>query len=438
MPWRLINDCSAIDTDLITCAEYQLFIDETETNRQPLHWKNERFALGTAKQPITGIKPQDALAFCDWLNKQEAGSGFKYRLPTLSEAHQSLIPSSSIGYWCTDGENFVLEGIGKTQWENWQDQYQQLLELSCVRDLVEALIFGLESIFELDINLILLIDLISSLSRQYPSTNNRVRARNHSLKRIREQVRKQGHDLLEELSRVEQWYIELEQGFILDQNQVFERLRELAAQLEHNLVFDSDVVLDLDLVRDIDLGFRGELTMDLDLAHYLATYRDQLLLKTRNFASLLTLDLARELTESLEPSQDFTRAVSGIKDIDLKLVNNLTSELDGAWALNRPLYRHKNKEIELAFDCLEYFKKYDNYHVLRYSLLLISACWHWLCDFDYSLIDLPNKKAKQLQQDYLQQKEQVLNIYSSFLLLAQRQEGKMPAWEGIRLVRVRK
>ncbi|ELR96754.1 SUMF1/EgtB/PvdO family nonheme iron enzyme [Gloeocapsa sp. PCC 73106] len=437
MPWRLIDDGSAIDTDLITCAEYQLFIDETEVNRRPLHWENSRFVPGTAKNPVTGVKPEDALAFCAWLNRQEVNSGFKYRLPTVNEANQSLIAPASVGYWCTNGENILLEGIDLEQWQIWEREHCQLLKLSCVQDLVNGLIFLLESILDLDISLILIIDRSLSKTRKYAVTSNRVRARNHALKRVREQVRNLGLDLVQELTRTEALALEFKKDLIWEQSQIFERLRELATQLDHNLVFDSDVVLDLDLVRDIDLGIKGELTVDLDLAHYLASYREQLLLQTRDFAGLLTLDLAGELTQSLLSGQYFGETVTKMQDLDLKQINYLFRELERTLALNRSLYRHRQKEIELAFNCLKYFTPRNNYTLARSSLLLISACWHWLSCLDYSFTNLPPKEIRSLQKDYTERKKQVLNIYSSFLLLAQRQTGKMPAWEGIRLARLK-
>lgn len=435
MSWRLINANCEIDTDLITCAEYQLFLEETNSNRQPFHWENPHFLPGMAKLPIAGIKPEDAIAFCTWLNEQESGV-FRYRLPTLAEANQTIITEST-GYWCKEAENFVIGGISQEQWQIWQDNYSHSLELSCLRDCVEALIFCLESISQLDIDLILTIDRSQSHSRRSNLSNNRVRARNHSLKRIREQIRQSATDLVRELNRVEAFALDIQQEFIVEQNQIFERLRELAAQLERNLAFDSDLVLDLDLVRDIDLGLRGDLTRDLDLAHYLATYRERLLLQTRNFATLLTGNLVAQLTKSLLNSSDFAQTVNNMTNLELKQVNNLTRELEQAIALTQSPHQQRHKQIELAMDCLKYFLTQNSYKVARYALLLISACWYWLSQLDYSNNKLFNKKDKKRQQEYYEQQEQVLKVYSAFLLLEQRKTGKIPPWEGLRLVRVK-
>jgi hypothetical protein len=266
-------------------------------------------------------------------------------------------------------------------------------------------------------------------------SNNRIRARNHSLKRIREQVRQSACDVGQDLARVTEFAVEIKQEFVLEQKEVFERLRELAAQLERNLLFKSDVILDLDLVRDIDVGLQGELILDLDLAHYLATYRDRLLLQSRNLASLLTLDIVPKLTKSLLATQDFSQTVNTIAELDLKQINNLTSELEKALALSRSQNQQRQKQIDLAFDCLKYFLSQNDYTVARYSLLLISACWYWLSRLDYSNSNLPQKKVKKLQEDQTKQQEQVLSLYSAFLLLAERKKGVIPPWEGLRLVR---
>jgi len=432
----LINGYYEIDTGLITCAEYQLFIDATDITRRPCHWDNPHFSLGMAKLPIAGVKSDDAVAFCNWLNKQDS-SGFKYRLPTLTEANQVPIQESTIGYWCSDNGNYIIGGITEEQWKTWQSSHANLLDSICAQDLVDSLIFLLESINDIDIDLILTIDSSRLNSNKYNSNLNRLRARNHSLKIIREQVRNSARELVQELKLIQEFANQLKQKCILEQDYVFEYLQQIGSQLEHNLLFNSDIVLDLDLVRDIDLGLDSNLTADLDLAHYLAIYRERLLLQTRNFASLLVLNLARDLTNSLIESQNFRDDLDKIADLDLKKVNNLTRELEHALVLTRLQHKQNQKQIELAFDCLKYFLAQNSYVIARYCLLLISACWYWLSRFEYNFNNLSSKKTKSLQEDYQQQQRQILKIYNSFLLLQERKNGKIPAWEGIRLVRFR-
>ena len=98
-----IDETTEIDQSYITCAEYQLFINAQRAKRkyvQPDHWTTKHFAPGTAKQLITGIRAHDAVAFCAWLTQQQSLPGFRYRLPTSSEASEHPMLEKSIGYWC--------------------------------------------------------------------------------------------------------------------------------------------------------------------------------------------------------------------------------------------------------------------------------------------------------------------------------------------------
>jgi len=99
-----IDENTLIDKSLITCAEYQLFIDETRTQGkyfQPDHWSSFQFLAGQSQLPILGIRPSDAKAFCVWLTQRETGV-WCYRIPTSAEAADyPLSPSglSPLGYW---------------------------------------------------------------------------------------------------------------------------------------------------------------------------------------------------------------------------------------------------------------------------------------------------------------------------------------------------
>jgi hypothetical protein len=111
-----IDDNTFIDDMLVTCAEYQLFIDEMlnkEKYHQPDHWTTYQFPKGQAHQPILGVRHSDAEAFCTWLSERETRS-CRYRLPTLEEARTSIIKSQqqiTFGYWTnkTGPECFVWD-----------------------------------------------------------------------------------------------------------------------------------------------------------------------------------------------------------------------------------------------------------------------------------------------------------------------------------------
>ncbi len=112
--WYMLDDQRSISADYITCAEYQLFLDEMRTKEeyyQPDHWTDFRFTRGQADTPVAGVRGSDAEAFCAWLNARQQGS-MRYRLPTPNEsqsypARQHEPPLSA---WCRDSEgNLVLD-----------------------------------------------------------------------------------------------------------------------------------------------------------------------------------------------------------------------------------------------------------------------------------------------------------------------------------------
>lgn len=102
-----VDEDRYVDTNLITHAEYQLFLDAMRGENkfyQPDHWKGCKFPVGQGRSPVTGVRVSDAIAFCEWLNKQE--DEWQYRLPhpqeTNSEPLQELSEEIFIGYWIKD------------------------------------------------------------------------------------------------------------------------------------------------------------------------------------------------------------------------------------------------------------------------------------------------------------------------------------------------
>jgi len=118
MSWQSIDENTYIDDTLVTCAEYQLFIDglrEQEKYFQPDHWNSYKFRKGKAKEPILGVRHSDATAFCEWLTKREEGD-WHYRLPTLEGTNKYRLMNQSyliLGYWTkanTTQRNFAWIG----------------------------------------------------------------------------------------------------------------------------------------------------------------------------------------------------------------------------------------------------------------------------------------------------------------------------------------
>ncbi|MEV0675471.1 sugar transferase [Actinosynnema sp. NPDC050436] len=86
----------------VTWLEYQYFLDTSPQCRTPDHWVEDVFAEGTANEPATGIRHEDAVAFCTWLTS-ELGGEHRYRLPTVDEL-DAILPdeTSPTSFWALD------------------------------------------------------------------------------------------------------------------------------------------------------------------------------------------------------------------------------------------------------------------------------------------------------------------------------------------------
>lgn len=109
-----------LDSHFITHAEYLLFLLDCRAvgdYYQPDHWRDWHLIIGDAIRPIMGVRPADALAFCEWLNQQEPTEDWCYRLPTIEEMEQEKIfniqPEGEANYWVTDADEFQNHGVRK-------------------------------------------------------------------------------------------------------------------------------------------------------------------------------------------------------------------------------------------------------------------------------------------------------------------------------------
>src|SRR5262249_5415476 len=93
---------------LITNAEYQLFIDESQaqgSSVHPDHWASNVFPMGSGLHSILGVRHADAKAFCEWLTHRSKDN-WNYRLPEMNEVDDSMLQlmeqvedTPGIGWW---------------------------------------------------------------------------------------------------------------------------------------------------------------------------------------------------------------------------------------------------------------------------------------------------------------------------------------------------
>jgi predicted NACHT family NTPase len=129
---RRLNNLVRIDEQLaidnqsyITCAEYQLFLNETGEPCQQPHWQSNTFPVGDATKTITNISWENANKFCLWLKSWSEKQGLNskltesltfYRLATKDETEQHSI---------NDDQLFRETGIRLSKFQ-LPDKYSQL------------------------------------------------------------------------------------------------------------------------------------------------------------------------------------------------------------------------------------------------------------------------------------------------------------------------
>jgi nucleoside phosphorylase len=93
---------------LITCSEYQLFLDEQPLRRKPDHWHEPHFPPGQGHAPVLGVREEQARAFVTWLTRREQGP-WQYRLPRIGELNEqelaSILPEGA-GCWLQERQSF--------------------------------------------------------------------------------------------------------------------------------------------------------------------------------------------------------------------------------------------------------------------------------------------------------------------------------------------
>lgn len=69
----------------ITNAQYKDYVDASDAN-PPEHWDGGEIPEGKADHPVVHVSWEDAMAYCDWLNRRrDEQDGSKVRLPTEAE-----------------------------------------------------------------------------------------------------------------------------------------------------------------------------------------------------------------------------------------------------------------------------------------------------------------------------------------------------------------
>ncbi len=95
-----------IDWDLVTNAEYQLFLADVGARvaaaLPPDHRPQPGYPRGRGRSAVAGVRPAAAIAFCAWLDDQVGrDGGWRHRLPSPFEAAQ-VAGAGPVGFWVHD------------------------------------------------------------------------------------------------------------------------------------------------------------------------------------------------------------------------------------------------------------------------------------------------------------------------------------------------
>ena len=427
-----IDENIEIDTSYITCAEYQLFIDQKRVsgeNVQPDHWTTEHFLPGTAKTPIAGVRADDAEAFCQWLTQQQFTPGFQYRLPTSVEVQEHPILEKQVGCWCKDRERRVVVDIESEQWQIWQKKLVELLARDPARDLARN--FARD--FARDRARDLVLDRDLALARDLALDRDLARSITLDLNLARDLARD----------------ITLDRRLALDL--ACDIARDIGIAL--GIIFSPCIVLGIILVLVLVSGILvlGVLSIYRVLVLVLGVLVLVLgiLVLARALGHSRTLELllsrARRLTRAFAHARN--HALAHARDLALALTRDRALALTHDLGLARDLARGLDLDLalDLDFDRSRIISEQD-YNMIRCYLLLAFLLWDLLVDiYDRAAKNrkvlqarkLTRERCDELIRDCATKRDECFDLYTFFVLIDLRREGKMPAWEGIRIVRER-
>lgn len=209
-----------MDDSFLTIEEYQAFVEDElqqQRFRQPDYWSEPLVSGSRLDQPVLGVRPQDAQAFCDWLSNlvSKSGSTFTtsanctFRLPKKTEVAD--IPTDKFGVWSTQDEKVVLHTHSELI-KVWED------------DLRGKLQEGYDTDFSCDFDLILHRRVSTNTTRDAAIERARNRSRNSDVQRllrerrvsleqvwsvVPESFRDTAYQLKRTLSMYQKWWPEL-------------------------------------------------------------------------------------------------------------------------------------------------------------------------------------------------------------------------------------
>jgi len=418
-----IDEHREIDLGYLTSAEYQLFLDELRQKGlcyQPDHWTQYSFINGNANVPISGIRGEDAVAFCEWLSTRQ-GANARYRVPRLDEAEVFPANTKRIGTWCWNGEAFSLSRLAQSE----EQDIRRLLEGLSLKRLPSSLVLSYPVNFafnlalkqsratDLHFNLNFFLDLDRNLNTKNTDKNdlgkdliNKLQrdldlSGNLDLDSARELAQKLDYDLTQLRDVINDLHHADGQARYLEHQSTFGFVQRAAQEMAHELSiarrFADELNLDFDrtFARAIDRTFNLELEVDRDPA------------RTRHFA--------RERNMARDEDRPYFEALSLFANLLVDLLSIITS--------NSPIAARQARRSYLSH-LLELAESNKSPSMKRILLPYMS---HWT-----KKLRLVFRKTHESE---VTPSEVLLELHWWLRILVAREDGQLPSWEGIRIVR---
>jgi energy-coupling factor transporter ATP-binding protein EcfA2 len=378
-----------VDTDLyatqnlITHAEYQLFLDEEQTkghHYRPDHWLQDSFRAGDANKPVVGIRPLDAVNFCQWLTERDK-SGWHYRLPTVGELDK-------------EGSQPITEF-------NFYEMMSKQLEHSGVPRKAHSRAHQMSS-------------------RQAALMNEQAVLEHNSVIGYWTKATTPYDYELEEGPTVWHSINSLENKLCTD----LERAKALSFEHDCNSArgLIDKLIPDEIYIRPIDLAGTYanahahviELAQDIDLA--------------------LTRTLAREGIRSRKTNLAEAKPLNFNDDLDIINALDRALALDHDIIINREVVDKK----EMGKEEHEFLRWYTRFVTWLVTDVLYSALSSKVQPSFVKTFNRRRKKEQKWDKKVQGIVEQYFNLYIDLAILEERIEGNLPAFEGLRIVRERR
>jgi energy-coupling factor transporter ATP-binding protein EcfA2 len=498
---RLSDDCY-IDAELISCAEYQIFIDARRMAgdfRQPDHWMKTHFPPGSAREPLLGARPSDAEEFTSWLSERFGGE-WAYQIPDGGWKADKI---RAAGYWAKTADGIELccepDLLPRPTWESLQlrltadrevyngrprslatDFYHTLNRLDLARTLASSLV----PVLDREEDRKLAVAATSILDRAIFTGLNLENAVDAILNRLDTRDRERTGDR----GRSQEWVLHLALEKVLNcvcsrtsalnldnatgrnratdgvLDRVLGRAFAAAAKQERGLASatpaerqrERTVERERGSPNTIDLHSTIEVATEWSHDREIYTFLDRI--RDRGVAASFSskadrpknsaLDRARDLTNELCHAIDDARELSSVLDTNLrstrKGISNGVLERalahDLARELDRELDRVRALDLDSELDTLLDLVRDRNRSIDRSDtrILLLMRIADLALRIDQADPSHSPFKFLRASRSDLSTFNEFVDLYISLVLLEERIDGRLPAFEGILIMKVRK